>query len=99
MSNTSTRRSSISSGPSLPWAYLKVCLHALPIQPFTSYLDPYPYADYAPMIRSAATKATLLSMERETIVLLENRNHALPLSKSLKSIALIGPSADKVLFG
>ena len=51
------------------------------------------------MIRSPATKAALLDMERETIVLLENRNATLPLSKSLNSVALIGPSADKVIFG
>jgi len=31
---------------------------------------------------------------RESIVLLENKNNVLPLSKSLKSIAVIGPGAD-----
>ncbi|KAI0773508.1 glycoside hydrolase [Fomes fomentarius] len=35
----------------------------------------------------------------ETIVLLENRNNVLPLSKSIGSIALIGPHADRVSFG
>ena len=35
-------------------------------------------------------------MERETIVLLENRNSILPLSKNIGSVALIGPQADRV---
>lgn len=51
------------------------------------------------MIRTADTEEALLTMERETIVLLENRNNILPLSKSIGSVALIGPSADKVVFG
>ena len=38
---------------------------------------------------------------RESIVLLKNANHALPLKKDLKSIAVIGPNADvpEVLWG
>ena len=35
-------------------------------------------------------------MERETIVLLENRGNVLPLSKTISSIAVIGPQADRV---
>lgn len=35
-------------------------------------------------------------MEQETIVLLENRNSVLPLSKDIGSIALIGPQVDRV---
>ena len=38
-------------------------------------------------------------MEQETIVLLENHNSALPLSKSISSLALIGPQVDRVSFG
>lgn len=37
-------------------------------------------------------------MEREAIVLLTNRNNALPLKKG-GSVALIGPSAGVVSFG
>ena len=33
---------------------------------------------------------------RESIVLLKNEDHTLPLSKSLKTIAVIGPNADEV---
>lgn len=35
-------------------------------------------------------------MEQETIVLLENRNSVLPLSKDIGSVALIGPQVDRV---
>ena len=35
-------------------------------------------------------------MEQEAIVLLENRNSVLPLSKSISSVALIGPQVDRV---
>lgn len=51
------------------------------------------------MIRTPATKTALLNMEREAIVLLENRNGLLPLNKTIGSVALIGPSADRVSFG
>jgi beta-glucosidase len=39
-------------------------------------------------------KAHALKMARESIVLLKNENQLLPLSKSLKRIAVIGPNAD-----
>jgi beta-glucosidase len=60
--------------------------------------DPYPYSDYAKYIRTNDTLNTLLEMERESIVLLENHNNTLPLSKTgIKSVALIGPSAGQVI--
>jgi len=37
-----------------------------------------------------------LEAARESIVLLKNQNNTLPLSKNLKSIAVIGPNADEV---
>jgi beta-glucosidase len=42
-----------------------------------------------------------LKTARESIVLLKNANHTLPLKKNLKSIAVIGPNADapEVLWG
>jgi len=39
---------------------------------------------------------TNMKLTRETIVLLENRNRTLPLNRTLKSIAIIGPNADNV---
>jgi len=43
---------------------------------------------------SAAHRALALETARKSMVLLKNDNHALPLSKSLKTIAVIGPNAD-----
>lgn len=58
--------------------------------------DPYPYDDYLSTLRTPETRALLHVMERETIVLLENRENTLPLSKSIRSVALIGPQVDRV---
>ncbi|KIK96990.1 glycoside hydrolase family 3 protein [Paxillus rubicundulus Ve08.2h10] len=61
--------------------------------------NPYPYPDYASTMRTQTTRELLHQMERETIILLENNNNILPLSTDIKSIALIGPQADRVSFG
>jgi beta-glucosidase len=46
------------------------------------------------LVNSAAHKTVALRAARESIVLLKNDKNALPLSKQLKSIAVIGPNAD-----
>ncbi|KAH7340638.1 glycoside hydrolase superfamily [Rhizoctonia solani] len=62
--------------------------------------NPYPYANYTGQVRTKETLDLLLEVERESIVLLENRNNTLPLSKTgIKSVALIGPSAGDVIMG
>ncbi|KAF8890444.1 glycoside hydrolase superfamily [Infundibulicybe gibba] len=61
--------------------------------------NPYPYTDYLSTIRTPASRATLRAADEESIVLLENRGHTLPLSKSIKSVALLGPQAARVSFG
>ncbi|KAF7367923.1 Glycoside hydrolase family 3 protein [Mycena sanguinolenta] len=61
--------------------------------------DPYPYSDYLSTLRTPASRAILHQVETENIVLLENRDKTLPISKSVNSIALIGPQADRVTFG
>ena len=43
---------------------------------------------------SPAHRQLALEAARKSIVLLKNENHALPLAKSLKTIAVIGPDAD-----
>ncbi|KAJ7062795.1 hypothetical protein C8F01DRAFT_1281834 [Mycena amicta] len=58
--------------------------------------DPYPYADYVSSLRTPASRTVLHSIESEAIVLLENRKNTLPLKSSVRSIALIGPQADRV---
>lgn len=55
------------------------------------YVDP---AIVTAKIDTAEDRALALQVARESIILLKNENQLLPLSKSIKSIALIGPSAD-----
>jgi beta-glucosidase len=43
---------------------------------------------------SPAHRQLALEAARKSIVLLKNENHALPLAKSIKTIAVIGPDAD-----
>ena len=47
-------------------------------------------------MRTQTTRDLLHQMEREAIVLLENNNNTLPLSTNIRSVALIGPQADRV---
>lgn len=62
--------------------------------------NPYPYADYNSTIRTSASANALKKMDRESIVLLENRKAVLPLSKkSTRSVALIGPQMPRVSLG
>ncbi|KAI0333361.1 glycoside hydrolase [Cubamyces sp. BRFM 1775] len=61
--------------------------------------NPYPYDDYLSTLRTPETRDLLHTMERETIVLLENKQNTLPLSKSINSVALVGPQVDRVSFG
>ncbi len=56
-----------------------------------------PYAQIPYSVNdSPAHRELALETARKSIVLLKNENHALPLSKSLKTIAVIGPDADDV---
>lgn len=59
-------------------------------------VDPYPYDDYESTLRTSETRSLLHQMERETIVLLENKGNVLPLSKDIGAVALIGPQVDRV---
>ncbi|KAJ7815959.1 glycoside hydrolase superfamily [Mycena olivaceomarginata] len=61
--------------------------------------NPYPYTDYLSTLRTPASRNVLHAIETESIVLLENRRKTLPISKTVKSIALIGPQVDRVTFG
>lgn len=49
---------------------------------------------WSSQINNAAAKALARKLDRESIVLLENQNSILPLSKNISSIAVIGPMAD-----
>ncbi|MES1217307.1 MAG: glycoside hydrolase family 3 C-terminal domain-containing protein, partial [Bacteroidota bacterium] len=63
--------------------------------------DPYVDADKAEeIVGSAANRAIAYKAAQEAMVLLKNNNSFLPLDKNkIKTIALIGPNADKCLLG
>jgi beta-glucosidase len=46
------------------------------------------------VVNSPAHQALALEAARKSIVLLKNVNHTLPLSKNIKTLAVIGPNAD-----
>lgn len=48
----------------------------------------------ASILNNEAHRQLALDMARETMTLLQNKNNVLPLSKSVKKIAVIGPNAD-----
>ncbi|MDR2382859.1 MAG: glycoside hydrolase family 3 C-terminal domain-containing protein [Prevotellaceae bacterium] len=50
----------------------------------------------AQIVHSEAHKAVSLKAALQSLVLLKNENNLLPLSKSLKKIAVIGPNADEI---
>jgi beta-glucosidase len=59
--------------------------------------DPYRYSDEARekrVVFSAENRAAAREMARQSIVLLKNDKQTLPLSKDIRSMALIGPLAD-----
>jgi beta-glucosidase len=49
------------------------------------------------VVESPANQALALEVARQSLVLLKNEGQFLPLSKDLKTIAVIGPNADDVL--
>ena len=51
------------------------------------------------VVDSPKHRELALQAARESIVLLKNDNHFLPLSKGLKSIAIVGPNANSLQFG
>ncbi len=54
---------------------------------------PYAKTDLS-ALESKEHKALALKMAQQSMVLLKNQNNLLPLSKSLKKIAVVGPNAD-----
>lgn len=64
---------------------------------FNLGLFDHPYVDeklVAQKVATAQNKTVARQVARESIVLLKNDQHILPLRKSLKRIAVIGPNAD-----
>ena len=60
----------------------------------------HPYVDvdhFAAQTLTSATRQAVREAAEQSAVLLKNDNHVLPLSKSLRSLAVIGPLADSKL--
>jgi beta-glucosidase len=59
--------------------------------------DMLPWAKFGPeVISSEKNDALATQAARESMVLLENKNAVLPLSKNIKTLAVLGPNADDV---
>ncbi len=56
-------------------------------------LNPYSVIPYS-IVNNAAHRKYALKLAQQSIVLLKNRNNTLPLSKKIKTVAIIGPNAD-----
>jgi beta-glucosidase len=67
---------------------------------FDARPDPVPPAELAKHIHTKEHAALARRMAEESVILLKNQDHLLPLDASkIKSIAVIGPNADQVQFG
>ncbi len=54
----------------------------------------HPYAEEPPAVVTPEGRALSRTLAARSMVLLKNDNHALPLSKTIRSVAVIGPLAD-----
>ena len=78
-------------------AYIDRAVTRILRQKFRLGLFDHPFVDPERAVEVTHTKESqdlALAVAREGIVLLKNENNALPLKKSIKSIAVIGPNAD-----
>ncbi len=86
----------------LPQADLDRAVAAVLRLKFSLGLFDRPFVDPASNQRTNRSQAHLdvsLESARESMTLLKNENHLLPLSKSVRQIAVIGPNADVARYG
>ena len=86
----------------LPEADLDRAVAAVLRLKFSLGLFDHPFVDPALERRTYRSQAHLdisLKSARESMTLLKNENHLLPLSKSVRRIAVIGPNADVARYG
>jgi len=84
----------------VPMAEIDRSVRRILRQKFRLGLFERPYVDperAAKLVNSAPHQALALQTARESIVLLKNEKNLLPLARSLRSIAVIGPNADHKL--
>jgi len=86
----------------LPIRYIDLAVSRILRAKFTIGLFEHPLPDLAnfnSQMHKAEAIQLALDIARESIILLKNENKLLPLKDNIKSIAVIGPSADHVQFG
>ncbi len=86
----------------LPVRYIDSAVSRILRAKFVSGIFEHPFPDLANFkkeIHSSESIQLALDIARESIVLLKNENQLLPFKNNIKSIAVIGPSADQVQFG
>lgn len=86
----------------LPIRYIDSAVSRILRAKFTIGLFDHPFPDLANFKTEMHTPEAIqlaLDIARESIILLKNENNLLPFKDNIKSIAVIGPSADKVQFG
>ena len=69
---------------------------------FVSGLFDNPYPDreeYSKLMHTPEAVKLAKQIADESVILLKNENNLLPLSKNIRSIAVVGPNADQVQFG
>ena len=86
----------------LPVRYIDSAVSRILRAKFTIGLFENPYADIADLkakMHTAESVQLALDIARESVVLLKNEDRLLPFRDNIKSIAVVGPNADKVQFG
>jgi beta-glucosidase len=101
-SNCFEKLDSLVRAGALPVHYIDSAVSRILRAKFTIGLFDHPYPNLPALktdIHSPQSVQLALNIARESIVLLKNEDHLLPLSADIKSVAVIGPNADQVQFG
>ncbi|HWB91494.1 MAG TPA: glycoside hydrolase family 3 N-terminal domain-containing protein [Puia sp.] len=90
----------VNSG-ALPVRYIDSAVSRILRAKFSIGLFEHPYGDWAggKKMHTPASVQLALNIARESIVLLKNEGRLLPFRDNIKTLAVIGPNADKVQFG
>jgi beta-glucosidase len=86
----------------LPVRYIDTAVSRILRAKFTIGLFEHPFpelGDLKTAMHTAASVQLALEIARESIVLLKNESQLLPFTDKIKTLAVIGPNADKVQFG
>lgn len=101
-SNCFAKLDSLVLSGALPIHYIDTAVSRILRAKFTIGLFEHPFSDFTNLKSEMHTPDAIqlaLDLARESIILLKNENQLLPFKDNIKSIAVIGPNADKVQFG